>query len=192
MATAQACRICSGALELRIRGGPGAVTAELMAPSLHEPGRHGDLLECHECGAVQQPGLPAAAGVHELYRDMSDDAYLAEEAGRRATARRLLELIAAQVPSGRLLDVGCGHGLLLDEARRSGYATVGLELSRTAARHARERLGIDVRELPLEAFDDPRASTSSCSPTCSSTSTTPSPDSTAARNCCGPPGCCAS
>ncbi len=153
MGTAQTCRICSGALALRIRGGPGAVTAELLAPSLHEPGRHGDLLECRECGAVQQPGLPA--GVHELYRDMTDDAYLAEEAGRRATARRLLELIGARVPSGRLLDVGCGHGLLLDEARRRGYGTVGLELSRTAARHAREGLGLDVRELPLEAFDDP-------------------------------------
>ena len=155
MWTAQACRICSGALELRIRGDPSAVTAELLAPSLHEPGRHGDLFECRECGAVQQPGLPAAAGVHELYRDMSDDAYLAEEAGRRATARRLLELIGAQVPSGRLLDIGCGHGLLLDEARHRGYAIVGLELSRTAARHARDELGIDVRELPLEAFDDP-------------------------------------
>jgi SAM-dependent methyltransferase len=155
MGTDHACRICSGELELRVRGGRGAVTAELLAPSLHEPGRHGDLLECRECGAVQQPGLPAAAGVHELYRDMTDDAYLAEEAGRRATARRLLEMIGAQVPAGRLLDIGCGHGLLLDEARRRGYATVGLELSRTAARHAREELGLDVRELPLETFDDP-------------------------------------
>ena len=87
---------------------------------------------------------------------MRDDAYLAEEAGRRATANRLLDLIAAHVPSGRLLDVGCGHGLLLDEARKRGYETVGLELSREAARHARETLGLDVRELPLEAFGEGR------------------------------------
>ena len=72
---------------------------------------------------------------------MSDDAYLGEEAGRRATAARLLDLISAQVGGGRLLDVGCGHGLLLDEARSRGYETVGLELSRSAARHAREALG---------------------------------------------------
>ena len=64
---------------------------------------------------------------------MRDDAYLGEEAGRRATANRLLDLIGAHVPAGRLLDVGCGHGLLLDEARERGYETVGLELSREAA-----------------------------------------------------------
>jgi 2-polyprenyl-3-methyl-5-hydroxy-6-metoxy-1,4-benzoquinol methylase len=96
--------------------------------------------------------LPQGDQLHELYRDMRDDAYLGEETGRRATANRLLDLIAAHVPSGRLLDVGCGHGLLLDEARRRGYQTVGLELSREAAKHARETLGLDVRELPLESF----------------------------------------
>ena len=85
---------------------------------------------------------------------MSDDAYLGEEGGRRATAARLLDLIAAQVGGGRLLDVGCGHGLLLDEARSRGYETVGLELSRSAARHAREALGLDVREAPVEDFAD--------------------------------------
>ena len=56
---------------------------------------------------------------------MRDDEYLSEEAGRRATANRLLDLIGAHVPRGRLLDVGCGHGLLLDEARERGYDTVG-------------------------------------------------------------------
>jgi 2-polyprenyl-3-methyl-5-hydroxy-6-metoxy-1,4-benzoquinol methylase len=149
-----ACRICSGDLELKVQGNGATVTAEALSPSAHEPGRHGDLLECRECGTVQQPVLPQGDQLHELYRDMRDDAYLGEETGRRATANRLLDLIAAHVPSGRLLDVGCGHGLLLDEARRRGYQTVGLELSREAAKHARETLGLDVRELPLEGFSE--------------------------------------
>ena len=83
---------------------------------------------------------------------MSDAAYLDEEAGRRATARRVLELIAAHVPSGRLLDVGCSHGLLLDEARGMGFDVLGLELSRTAAAHARDKLGLPVSEEPVESF----------------------------------------
>jgi 2-polyprenyl-3-methyl-5-hydroxy-6-metoxy-1,4-benzoquinol methylase len=148
------CRICSGVLELKVQGTGATVTAEALSPSAHEPGRHGDLLECRECGTVQQPLLPQGDLLHDLYRDMRDDAYLSEETGRRATANRLLDLIAAHVPSGRLLDVGCGHGLLLDEARRRGYQTVGLELSREAAKHAREALRLDVRELPLESFSE--------------------------------------
>jgi SAM-dependent methyltransferase len=155
MATQTACRVCAGELSLRVVGSNGhAPLAEAFAPSLHETGRHGDLLACVECGTVQQPLLPAGDELHELYRDMRDDAYLGEEAGRRATAAHLLDLIGAQVGGGRLLDVGCGHGLLLDEARSRGYETVGLELSRSAARHARETLGLDVREAPVEDFAD--------------------------------------
>jgi SAM-dependent methyltransferase len=156
MATTQtACRVCAGDLSLRVAGTNGHTPlAEAFAPSRHETGRHGDLLACVECGTVQQPLLPAGDELHELYRDMSDDAYLGEEPGRRATAAHLLDLIGAQVAGGRLLDVGCGHGLLLDEARSRGYDTVGLELSRSAARHAREALGLDVREQPVESFVD--------------------------------------
>jgi len=147
------CRICSGDLELKVQGEGVAVTAAALSPSAHAVGGHGDLLACVECGTVQQPLLPKGAELHDLYRDMRDDDYLSEEPGRRATANRLLDLIGAHVPEGRLLDVGCGHGLLLDEARGRGYETVGLELSREAARHARS-LDLDVRELPLEAFSE--------------------------------------
>jgi 2-polyprenyl-3-methyl-5-hydroxy-6-metoxy-1,4-benzoquinol methylase len=150
------CRICAGELRLKVAGNGVAVTAAALSPSAHAVGGHGDLLVCRECGTVQQPILPKGAELHDLYREMRDDAYLAEEAGRRATANRLLDLIGAHVPEGRLLDVGCGHGLLLDEARNRGYATVGLELSREAARHARETFGLDVREVPLEGFTEGR------------------------------------
>src|SRR4051794_14471320 len=154
MASGLACRICSGDLTLRIRGRGEPLTADALSPSAHATGRHGDLLACLECGTVQQPELPAGAQLHDLYREMTDEAYLGEEAGRRATGGRLLDLIAPFVPGGRLLDVGCGPGLLLDEARRRGYETLGLELSRASAEHARAALGLDVRELALEDFDD--------------------------------------
>jgi SAM-dependent methyltransferase len=153
MATQAACRVCAGELTLRVSGNGHTPVAQAFAPSLHETGRHGDLLECVECGTVQQV-LPTGDELHDLYRDVDDEAYLAEETGRRATAAHLLDLIGEHVPAGRLLDVGCGHGLLLDEARARGYDVVGLELSRAAARHARDVLGLDVRELPVESFID--------------------------------------
>ena len=145
-----ACGICAGSLELRFPGKAQAPTAELLSPSNHRPGLHSGFYRCRECGTVQQVAAPGGPELRGLYEQMRDEEYLAEEAGRRATARRLLDLIARQVASGRLLDVGCGHGLLLDEARARGYETIGLELSRAAATHARDRLGLDVRATSLE------------------------------------------
>ena len=147
------CRICSGALDLLYPGNGEGVGSAGFAPTCHKPGEHGDLFRCHECGTVQQRSLPGGGELHELYREMSDDAYLAEEEGRRATARRLLDLVGRYQPAGRLLEVGCGHGLLLDEARRRGYEVSGVELSASAAGYARDVLGLDVREQPLENMD---------------------------------------
>ena len=150
--SAVACRICQGELEPFRAGRDGGPAPGDFAPSNHRPGEHGPLFRCATCAAVQQPELPSGDALLDLYRELSDGAYLTEEAGRRVTARCVLELVARHVPSGRLLDVGCGHGLLLDEARRMGYDVLGLELSRAAAGHARDVLGLPVSEQPVEAF----------------------------------------
>jgi 2-polyprenyl-3-methyl-5-hydroxy-6-metoxy-1,4-benzoquinol methylase len=147
---AVACRVCNGPLELRHPGAGGMPGPVDFAPSNHRPGEHGDLYRCADCGSIQQPSLPSSEDLHALYREMHDDAYLHEEAGRRATARRLLALIAAHVPAGKLLDVGCGHGLLLDEARRLGFDVSGLELSQAAAEYATGVLGLDVAQESVE------------------------------------------
>ncbi len=144
------CRICSGPLALLYSGTSDRVDANAFAPSCHMPGVYGDLYKCADCGAVEQPSLPGAEQLHELYRDMSDAAYLEEADGRRATARRLLDMVGRYRAGGRLLDVGCGHGLLIDEAARRGWEAVGIELSTDAAAYATERLGADVRQTPLE------------------------------------------
>ncbi|HXD57569.1 MAG TPA: hypothetical protein VN606_06610, partial [Thermoleophilaceae bacterium] len=104
------CRICSGPLVLRFRGAESAAESQHLSPTNHRPGEHGDLFVCRHCGTVHQPSLPEGADLHDLYRGVEDEAYLDEETGRRATARRLLDLIGRNVPAGRLLDVGCGHG----------------------------------------------------------------------------------
>src|SRR5215210_6737874 len=93
MSAVGSCRLCSGELRLRYRGSAAPATPEAMSPSCHVPGRHGDLFACRRCGTVQQPALPGGRALHDLYRGMADPLYLREEAGRRATARRLLELV---------------------------------------------------------------------------------------------------
>lgn len=144
------CRICDGPLELLHAGSGAEAHADAFSPTNHQPGQHGDLYRCGRCGTVAQPSLPGGDKLLDLYRRMRDDHYLDEEAGRRATARRLLDAIATRAPSGRLLDVGCGHGLLLDEARKRGYDVRGLELSEHASAYAQDRLDLPVERAALE------------------------------------------
>jgi 2-polyprenyl-3-methyl-5-hydroxy-6-metoxy-1,4-benzoquinol methylase len=51
---------------------------------------------------------------------------------------------------GRVLDVGCGPGRLLDQMRRRGWETRGTERSAGAAQVARDVLNLDVRAQDLD------------------------------------------
>jgi 2-polyprenyl-3-methyl-5-hydroxy-6-metoxy-1,4-benzoquinol methylase len=147
------CGICSGPLTLRYRGGAPSLVSEAFAPSCHSLSGYGDLYACARCGTIQQPDLPKGRELHELYRNMRDDAYLVEEEGRRRTARRVLDAVERHGKRGRMLDVGCGHGLLLDEARARGWQVEGLEISSASRAHAAEDLGLDVRDATLDELD---------------------------------------
>ena len=150
------CALCVPPAPTRLLhpGGEFELTAADLSPTCHRPGAHGDLFRCTRCGTVTQAGLPRGRALIELYRAMADDDYLREEAGRRATARRLLDLVERHAPArGRLLDVGCGHGLLLDEARSRGWDVVGLEPSTAARAHATQALGLPVRDGTLAELE---------------------------------------
>lgn len=53
---------------------------------------------------------------------------------------------------GRVLEVGCGQGVLLAHLRSRGWQVIGTELSDEAARFARETLQLDVRVGELTAL----------------------------------------
>ena len=162
MSFADSCGICSGPLRLLYRGAGLEARAEAFSPTNHRPGQYGDLYRCADCGTVQQPSLPRGDALLDLYRAMRDEHYLDEEQGRRRTARRLLGTIGRYVPSGRLLDVGCGHGLLLDEARRASYEPEGLEVSRYAAEPEPPEYAAIVLADVFEHLDEPLAAIDRC------------------------------
>jgi 2-polyprenyl-3-methyl-5-hydroxy-6-metoxy-1,4-benzoquinol methylase len=71
-----------------------------------------------------------------------------------------LATLERHVKPGKLLDVGCAVGFLLDTARRRGWKTAGVELSEFASNYARSELKLDVKsgtlkgaKYPAGAFD---------------------------------------
>jgi 2-polyprenyl-3-methyl-5-hydroxy-6-metoxy-1,4-benzoquinol methylase len=112
------------------------------------------IVRCSECGlcfAVQNKQLIKDIGSD--YLNMVDDEYTKEEKGRREQSRIILSRIEKYKKTGRLLDIGCGVGLFLDEAKRNGFDVEGVELSKWARDYAKERFNI---KALYKTFDDAR------------------------------------
>ena len=104
-----------------------------------------DIVRCTRCGHMQLAVFPSEGDLSESYAEAESEDYITEENGQRATARAVLDRISRQVDTGRLLDLGCWVGYLLDEARKLGWEVTGVEPSEFASAYAREELGLDVR-----------------------------------------------
>jgi SAM-dependent methyltransferase len=162
MGSTAICSACGGRglqAHMAVAGGAGP---DGLIPSTDRFGSAlADIARCPRCGHMQLDPMPADAVLADAYADAASDAYIAEEAGQRETARRTLDRIETLVPDrGALLDLGCWVGFLLAEARERGWRTVGVEPSEFASAYARERLGLEVitgellgTELPARAFD---------------------------------------
>jgi SAM-dependent methyltransferase len=104
---------------------------------------------CGSCGLRWVPGLqPAELGSFYDATYFSGDIgyynYLADEQILRENARAILKVLGSLPEGGRLLDVGCAHGFLLDEARKLGWQVSGVELSEEAGGFARKTFGLDI------------------------------------------------
>jgi len=51
--------------------------------------------------------------------------------------------------TGRLVDIGCGHGYFLSWARAAGWEVVGIDYPSLATKYAQERLGLHIIEADL-------------------------------------------
>src|SRR5438034_7244159 len=61
---------------------------------------------------------------------MSDEPYIATSEDRTRQMQWLLRTMSRFKAKGRLLDIGAGTGLLVDEARKLGFDAEGVEPSR--------------------------------------------------------------
>lgn len=124
---------------------------------------------CIECGLHYLYPRLIESAMQEVYRESSyyeggtcgyaDTSYTAQEFALRATFKRLLHNLAKQgLTGGDLLEIGCGYGYLLDEARSFFESRVGTDFSPQGATIARatgaEVFVGGIEQVPLEAKFD--------------------------------------
>ncbi len=110
------------------------------------------LRRCTLCGLAWQSPLPAAEVLHRVYRELRDELYVAEFAGRRRALQQCLQLVSQYTngPQGRILDVGCSTGMFLELAREAGWDVFGVEPSRWLSRRAQSQFGARVFNTTFE------------------------------------------
>jgi SAM-dependent methyltransferase len=101
--------------------------------------------------AVDRETLDAIYGPDYYQGDVFAD-YLGEHEIRLESGHARARRLAAQVPGGRLLDLGCAAGFFLHAASER-YDVTGVEVSAFAAEHARKEFGL--RVFTGEIFDAP-------------------------------------
>jgi SAM-dependent methyltransferase len=116
------------------------------------------MLRCGRCTLLYQPverGAPSPDAYPGEYYDSWGDPEHARLV-KCATFARYLGLLERHVAPGRLLDVGCGLGYLLEAAAARGWEPYGVELSVEGARRAAEGVGAHrvfcgaLEQAPLE------------------------------------------
>ncbi len=114
------------------------------------------IVKCCKCGLTYMNPRSDPAQIQMNYMDMADDLYVQEEAGRRKSADPILKYLNKLNKKGRLLDVGCATGFLLDCARQQGWEVYGVELSAWAVDHAKNKLQMpNITQGTLKEADYP-------------------------------------
>jgi len=102
-----------------------------------------DVLRCAVCGQVLTLWCSGAKRTG-YYTEDNVRFYIDHQEMFRALFRKLLGFIQTYAPSGTLLDIGAGVGILLDEARTMGYRIRGVEPSRASVAAAKKYFGIQL------------------------------------------------
>ena len=113
------------------------------------------IFKCNNCGLVFAEQTENLKYYADKYAEMVDEEYVKEEKGRRLASIKILKRIRKYKRYGRLLDIGCATGFLLDEARRRKWEVSGVEISKWAAVYAKQKLNLDVINVSAEKTSFP-------------------------------------
>lgn len=103
-------------------------------------GTTGEIHKCKNCGFLQCSYMQ---NIISFYENLEDFSYEATRKVRKIQMRKILELIKKYKTNCKLLDIGAGSGILVEEAINLGFEAEGVEPSQWLQSKAKE-LGLPV------------------------------------------------
>jgi 2-polyprenyl-3-methyl-5-hydroxy-6-metoxy-1,4-benzoquinol methylase len=85
-----------------------------------------DIYKCHQCGFLQCPNMNDVTG---YYEELVDEAYDNGREERSIQFKKIIEKILPYANGKKLLDIGAGSGMLVEQAQKMGFDAEGIEPS---------------------------------------------------------------
>ena len=136
---------------------PGDLNPAVFSARRSSDRLHYRIVRCRECGLVRSDPIASPKVLAELYAD-SAFAYDEELDNLQHTYGSYLTKLAGYCgPQPSLLEIGCGNGFALEEARRRGFSTVrGVEPSTAAVARATPQIAPNIaRSMMRPGLWDP-------------------------------------
>jgi len=126
-----------------------------------------DLVRCNQCGLIYINPRPDANALDVVYsfsnsvdRDFIQDWFIDGAFLHKKHWQRYIDILAKYCPKGTILDIGCGAGTFLTNARERGYTVFGQEVAPFFIDFCRNQHGLKIYEgaveklgLPTNSFD---------------------------------------
>lgn len=113
-------------------------------------GQHLQIVTCLKCGLVQAFPQITPKQTVSRYQSFVDPEYEREAVNRSRNCDRVLSQLEKYCPPGRLLDVGCATGLLVERAKARGWQAEGIEPSKWAAQIGQSK-GLTIYQGTLDS-----------------------------------------
>lgn len=104
------------------------------------------IVKCDKCDFIFVNPLPSKSELDKFYKNFDYRSPIGSELVIRNDAKRSLKVIS-RFATGKqdLLDIGCGRGFFLDEARTIGWNVYGIDYSKKTVDYASNILNLDVK-----------------------------------------------
>ncbi|RJO61249.1 class I SAM-dependent methyltransferase [candidate division WS5 bacterium] len=134
------CNICKSLENI-----PVFLASDYITKTMHH------LVKCKNCGLAFVNPQPTKDEMPKFYPEVfyySEEPFFYDKINARLRYKELQKVIKKR--TGRILDVGCGRGMLLKTFKESGWVVAGTELSSVSARYAREVMDVEVLSKNIE------------------------------------------